>query len=609
MKKSVGLLLSLAFCLCASAQVVSRAELQDNQRLTGYYVSDNLAKSGKGIPKYGENDHCKAGIELTSEMLSPYVGKKIAGIRFGLCADMDKSRVFVAGGSSGSIGGDIVSKDVVSPKKGWNSVMFDNPYVIVEGQDLLVGFEFAQKTKTKGGYYSDVCYPLSLVKEGLKNKPVLLFYRDGDEETWHNVGTTGDNLSIQVILEGDFSEHSVVPLDFGTVAAMPGKESAARVKVLNLGRSGVGRVSYTVSVDGVESEERGFAFDAPVASGAFGTIDVAVPAIDSYGRRNVAVRITRVGDYANGSAAVSSGGYVGIAEKFYPRNVLLEEFTTEKCSNCPRVAGYIHKVLKSADKNRVFAVCHHSAFGTDWLTQPCDEEIYSLMFGGDGNSFAPAVMVNRNGLLLSGNPSAQGNVFLPSSQAEISYYVGLAMEEKADSRLGIEVLPGGDGTQATIIVNGECNEEFEIDKSRLTLYVTEDSIAAKGQDGADEKFRHMHVIRYYNSSWGDRVVWNDNATFTATYNVDIDWNWEKKHLKCVAFLSKLNDDDYSDNRIDNSASADFLHSTTSVDGIADNRATVATARYNISGQRIPSAAKGVNILRLSDGRTVKVVVR
>lgn len=624
------LLLSLALSLGASGQVATpsgglrtscekvekqvapapqRAELNANQRLTGYYTSDNLAKSGMGIPQYGENDHCKAGIELTAEMLRPFVGKNIVGVRFGLCAKMDKSRVFVSQDSSGVIGEDVLSKDVATPVKGWNSVLFDAPYTIEEGQSFLVGFEFAQKTKKKGGYYSDVCYPLSVVKEGLKNRPVMLFYQGESGEGWYNVENTGDNLSIQLIVEGDFKDYGAMPFGFGTVAAELDKASSATVQLLNMGLDSLRALSYTLTVDGVKGEEQTCALAAPVAANELGTFDITLPAVSTYGRKRVVVDVTKVDGRENQAETRAANGYVGIAQDFFPRNVLIEEFTTENCSNCPRVAGYLHKMLKDVDEERVFAVSHHSAFYTDWLTQPCDVDIYSLMFGGSGDSFAPAMMLNRNSSILQDTPSRQGNVFIPSSHAEIAYYANQLMEEQANSQLEIEVAPSADGTQATVIVKGRCNEAFEMDKSRLTLYLTEDSIAAKNQEGADGPFYHMHVIRYYNASWGDKVVWNDDATFTATYTLDVGWDWDKKQLKCVAFLSKLNDADFSDNKIDNSACVEYLKAATQVAGVSDGATVTETARYTVNGLRASSVAKGIQLVKLSDGRVVKMVVR
>ena len=46
-----------------------------------------------------------------------------------------------------------------------------------------------------------------------------------------------------------------------------------------------------------------------------------------------------------------------------------------------------------------------------------------------------------------------------------------------------------------------------------------------------------------------------------------------------------------------------------VKGIAEGTQLKETAQYSISCTRISSQQKGINIVRLSDGRTVKVVVR
>ena len=71
-----------------------KADLASNQRLVGYYTTDELAKYGIGIPGYGKN--CKAAIDLTPEMLQAYDGMKVVAIRFGLCYKMNKSRVFIS---------------------------------------------------------------------------------------------------------------------------------------------------------------------------------------------------------------------------------------------------------------------------------------------------------------------------------------------------------------------------------------------------------------------------------------------------------------------------------------------------------------------------------
>lgn len=63
-----------------------------------------------------------------------------------------------------------------------------------------------------------------------------------------------------------------------------------------------------------------------------------------------------------------SGSFEVVTHDF-TRNIIIEEFTTEQCPNCPRVAAYINDALESGQYDgRVFVACHHSGYYTDWLT-------------------------------------------------------------------------------------------------------------------------------------------------------------------------------------------------------------------------------------------------
>ena len=104
-----------------------KVDLQDNQRLVGYYTTDELAQYGSGLASFGANDNCKAAIDLTPDMLEPYDGMKVVAIRFGLCYKLDKSRVFITPITNQGLGLDVVSVDVPSTVKGWNTVTLSKP--------------------------------------------------------------------------------------------------------------------------------------------------------------------------------------------------------------------------------------------------------------------------------------------------------------------------------------------------------------------------------------------------------------------------------------------------------------------------------------------------
>ena len=58
-------------------------------------------------------------------------------------------------------------------------------------------------------------------------------------------------------------------------------------------------------------------------------------------------------------------------------------------------------------------------------------------------------------------------------------------------------------------------------------------------------------------------------------------------------------------------SYNIVSNTTGIQGVVDNARydAVEVARYNASGQRIKAPVMGINIIKMSDGRTVKVIVK
>lgn len=589
-----------------------KADLASNQRLVGYYTTDELAEDGIGIPNYGKNENCKAAIDLTPEMLQAYDGMKVVAIRFGLCYKMNKSRVFISPVNNKVIGADVVSKDVASPVKGWNTITLDEPYTISQNQEIFVGFDFIQNSKRSGNGYTEDCYPLSVVEAGRTDMPMMMFAniprsQGGSGEGWYSFGTDNGNLSIQLIVEGDFADYDVTPSDFGALQNALDIETKVAIDFYNNSKEAVKDLDYIVTSDGVAGAEQHVNLSTDVATGANGSFTVTVPGFSEVGKHSVSVEITKVNGNANQSKNKVANGYIGIAKDTYQRNVVIEEFTTENCGNCPRVAGYLHTALKKADLTRVFAVCHHSAYYTDWLTQQCDEDIYPLLFGNRG-SFAPAMTYNRNADLISNSDQAKtGVVGIPSSASVITATINQALKEVANAKLDMEVTYNDDKTQATVTVTGVCNEAYDTDNALLTFYVTEDNIKARRQSGASGTYYQQHVIRYYNSSWGETVDWN-NYTFTKSFVVDINSNWKKEDIKFVAFLNKHNTKNYADNKIENSIGLSF-DSSTGINGVYNNGDATVVTCYNVDGTQISAPQKGLNIVKLSDGRTLKVMVK
>ena len=586
--------------------VVQKAakKIAANQRWLGYYNSDALTEThkGMGLPDYpGEN---KVAICLSEDILKPYVGKNIVGMRFGLAEEIGNSSVslFKQGGTAP---GEVCrTADVQNGAVGWNEVKFDEPYTIQAGEVLYAGYSYTQLSNKKD-YKS---FPFSAVEEGLENQSLWVYCKIGNNAGWNEFGMGGANMSIQVLVEGDFAEYAVLPEDFGTLKGVKNKDLAVAVKFMNNSKEAVSSLGYVVSVDGVAGSEQSVDVSPAVGVGAYGTFKASVPCGNTEGLKEVKVEVTKVNGHKNGASSTVANGKISIADKMYERNVCIEEFTTEKCGNCPRVAGFLHTYLEEADPTRVFAVCHHAGYYTDWLTKACDNKLLYL-FNDNGGSFAPAMMFNREPAFDSQYAAGQkDNVTIPRSAAEIKTITNYYLDETmADAKLDMTLTYDEGESKVIIVVTGESNKGYDTENALLTVYLTEDNVKAKNQSGAS-KFYHQHVIRDYNSNWGDALTWNDNK-FSATYEFDVDEAWKKDDLKVVAFLNKHNTKNRLDNRIENVTGKDLIEKPTAIESVGSADNAVEVARYNVAGQRINGKQKGLNIVKLSNGTTLKVVVK
>ena len=590
----------------------SKITLNENQHLAGLYTSDNLAEYGLGIPGYGAFANAKAAIYMTSDLMKYYEGKKIVAIRFGLCSAVGSSRVFVSPVSESGVQTDVVSQSVASTTTGWNEVTLTSPYTIATNTSYLIGFDYNQKATKSGQYYTDDCYPLSLVSEGVESN--LYIYSNisatygGSGEGWYNFGSSNGNLSVQFVVEGNFNAYDVTPYDFKKVAASLNQEKTASIEIFNNGNEKVTSVDYIVTVDGIAGTEQHAELSSPVETSSYGTFDATIPGQTTKGTKTVSVEVTKVNGQVNTASDKVADGSVGVFDKIFDRNCVAEEFTTEQCYYCPQGAKVLAGALELVDETRVYTACHHAGFNTDWLTKTWDTKLANVLYGSKG-TFAPALMLNRRGDIFPSTEYGIAYDIASSSANIVAAYMKAQLNEAANAALNITATPNEDGTLLNVKVTGECNEGFDQNEALLTLYLTEDSIKAKSQSGASGTFYHMHVIRYANSPWGEAVTWNDN-TFEANFSISMNDAWVKKNMKLIAFLNTHNESDYNDNIIENSIGCDYPLDPTAINGITDDaKGNVETARYSLDGVRLSAPQKGLNIVKMANGKTMKVMVK
>jgi thiol-disulfide isomerase/thioredoxin len=218
--------------------------------------------------------------------------------------------------------------------------------------------------------------------------------------------------------------------------------------------------------------------------------------------------------------------------------ILIEEFTGQRCPNCPEMAVAI-KSLKETFGDKVVVVAIHAGFfavpfgetfSTDYRT-PAGNELDQ--FFSIGSTGYPKGLVNRTGY-------TSGTYRLISS--ELAGRV-------------VELLEGD--TLANIEINhnysiGSKNLTLEINVSALaplqknlllSVFITEDNIVSPQQDDTNivTDYVHKHVLRTsLNGTWGDQIsdgsAFDPGTSIKRNYQTTLSADWNDENCNIVAFV-------------------------------------------------------------------------
>ena len=212
--------------------------------------------------------------------------------------------------------------------------------------------------------------------------------------------------------------------------------------------------------------------------------------------------------------------YIKVESSEAKRAVLVEEFTGQKCINCPEAHEQLAQIQKEYGEDKVIAVCiHASALAVVPLKTQVGEEYYKH-WKGDG---VPGAVINRSGRMLQ--VSAWAGVINSELQKPTS--VSLSMTNKYDAT----------NRQLAIDVNALSREKFD---GKLQVWIVEDGIVAKQLlkgNRVDANYVHNHVFRAaVNGAWGTDIALQENVEAKSNFSIQLDAKWNEKNISIVAFL-------------------------------------------------------------------------
>lgn len=533
--------------------------------------------SSQAVSKVGNCD-VSAAIVLSSEMLKRYEGADITGVKVYL-ATAD-NLVDLTAWIRTDLSGDNLAAATAAPIVGWQTLSFESP-VKVSDISLAVGYTVNQTKSSKcialGG---DVCTTGHYIaKRG----------------EWEEVKNPQGSICVELVVEGEMvpaADLEVVSMSFENPVVKVGENLVLNARVRNSSLSEIDGFSYSVINTAVNGgwnllEDK---YTAKLAPKQSVELSLSVPADDFPVDWTIPIMFCvddEIGILDNNIAEGKAGVY---AESF-PRKLLLEEFTTEECPNCPRAITSIATALESGYADKMVVVAHHVGFYTDWLTIPEESEL--LWFYGDDGSFAPAAMYDRT----------VRNSSLNTPVESVGFYdtFGPRLDEAVDKPGFVKLETTAVETEDGINVNvtAEAHSLFEIlaNNPHITVLLIEDGIVHHHQAGiANPEFTHSHVSRAYLSSvMGDPIEFDESGKLHWEASVDKNSEWNLANMEAVAFVHDYNPSDRTSCQVFNVAVSPI--SPSAVEGIESENMERKSEYYDLQGRSLDASAKGMMIKR------------
>lgn len=650
----------------STKKVATRAgsDIADNQRYINYSYDESYVWPAT-FPADTQGA-ISLGTLFYSDAFKKYEGCKIVGARFYVNIPIGASKVGICHvkieNNTPYVGDILASKEVPSTVAHWNYVWFDEPYKIdtKNFDGLLPYYDF-----TPSNMSADAGYPIASSGTYAGTCGALAYGDvDGkhDQSSWAwqpiYLGTDGSNLMIQLIIEkeeGNFILHDLV-LD--KIAMSPFVKNNTKTGLAftchNDGRDNITNVKFGIEVDG---EKMGtFTYDKTTAGDAFreitnadySNIPVGLPINKDWaiGEHEVTVYPVLVegkepeGDLTNDKLTTKFKVY---KDNFDRTKNLVEFYTCQKSKYTYFANAVLDKTAKAREDDDLAIVSIHgdgqqvNEDGTvetlsDVFTVPEANKLtyYSTPSDGSGafnRYFYDNDVINAEKALTvnmaAQNPSDQDNVvsmlntIINESAAYYPSFSTVGIDSKLDDATG----------KLSIKVMGKLINQYQQligDDARLTVYLTEDKVIGKQSTGATTtkpRFTHNYVLRkIVTGTLGDALQTNGNS-YENDYEVELDDAWKSKNMHIIAFVSRPMKEQEKDGKtalasamndlwVDNTNMVAVGESDlTGISNVINWNEVKEVGRYTIDGQKLNAPTKGINLVKLSNGQTIKVIVK
>ena len=208
------------------------------------------------------------------------------------------------------------------------------------------------------------------------------------------------------------------------------------------------------------------------------------------------------------------------------RRVLIEDFTGQRCVNCPEGAAKIEDMMREYGADNIIAVgIHGGPFAKTTTGQPFPlwTETGEYYYQKNNIEASPTALFDRK-----------------AKSSDVDKWMGLVYDAiKVAAPLELDATTSYDEATRTVTINVNAKGVLDV-TGKLQLWLTEDNITniQYMPDGSiNTQYVHNHVFRTaVNGQDGEdfSIAWDEEKTVTSTYVLDEDWKAE--NMSVVAFV-------------------------------------------------------------------------
>lgn len=509
-------------------------------------------------------------------------------------------------------------------------ITLSEPYTIT-GEGVYVGLTYTVTSVSSSAGQ----YPIVVTYDAEEMPSALYLKTSNTVPTWEDMSQYGyGNLAMQLFVEGDFAGNAASVVGVDELVAAPGQTVYRNVTINNQGANGISSFDYTITANGVESEQQHVVL--PTKCEIFGgNVAVKMPfqGSDTPGTEEVIINIKQVNEQANELEESSFVAPLLTVDHQVTRRAVVEEFTGLGCGWCPRgIVGMELAREHFGDQFIGIAAHLYSGASTDAMALGSAGN-YANIFSGS----APSCRLNRipgeidpkYGTGYSILDDIQDELDNVAAKTDVTV-VGEWNEQKTGltAKAEVEALIDGDYTVAFAVVAD--NLTGTTTKWRQQNYYSQYTLAEVGDPDLEEfckdgKYGQSVVSgllfndvlltsSYVNSknqvenlgamAMGDKA--EREYSLTLPSRTDLKAALAEAAERGDIFIVALVID--SKGYITNAAKASVQEASTGIQGVTSTTNVTEQARYNVDGMRLQAPARGLNIIRMSDGSVRKVIV-